>query len=122
MSEADRVAKQKLADSRAAEVAESQRKARQDAADRAALYREVNQLVAEILPLVEKQGFASAEPITVRTPRFPPLGDLFGDHTTIEGGWRLGEYGAQSLELLGDGRICNEGRPSQLADIDWCVL
>jgi len=122
MNEADRVARQKVAERKAHERAEGQRQARQEADDRVALYREVHRLIDEVLALASAQGFESAEPMTVRTLRFPPLNDLFGWRVRTRGGWDIGSYGAQGLALLADGRICNCGIPARsLSDIDWCV-
>ena len=121
MTEADRIVKQQIADRRAAEINESRSQAQQQARDRATLHREIHNLIAEIVPLAKQLGYPDIEPVIVVKYRFPPFGDLFGYWKSVKGGWALGTYGAQSLSLLADGRVCWEGRPSRLQDIDWCV-
>jgi hypothetical protein len=78
--------------------------------------------VPEVLELIERHGRPPVEPVTVLRYRFPPLGNLFGDFSSIRGGWTLGWYGHQSLHLLASGEICWQGRVvRRLSDVEHCA-
>lgn len=121
MTAADKIVKKRLAEERAAKEAEYLRWSEDQVGKRANLHSEINDFVAKIVPFARQHNYPGIQPIRLRRYRFPPLGDLFGYFETTKGGWPLGSYGMQSLDLLADGRILWEGMPSRLSKIEHCV-
>lgn len=121
MTEADRIVKQQIAEARAAKEEEDRRRAKEDAALRVNLHREINDFVAKVVSFAKEHNYPGVEPVRLRKYRFPPLGDLFGYSESVKGGGSLGSYGMQSLSLLSDGRILWSGMPSRLSRVEHCV-
>lgn len=91
-NDADRIArgivKREQLASRRAEREQQERIERR----KAELATELRLLIADVCELAKKRGYERDEslvPVTVRSHRFPLLGDLFGDWTRIRGGWEV---------------------------------
>lgn len=121
MNEADRIAREQVARRKAEEKAAHRRQAQESSEQQAELERSIRMLVPEVVALIERSRCPPIEPISVRRYRFPLLGDLFGESTSIRGGWSLGYYGRQRLHLLASGKLCREGFVRPVSDLQHCA-
>jgi hypothetical protein len=116
LTEADRIARNMAREADAARRERERQEVIEKQRERDRLAAELRALIPEVLNLLAERGYPGLKPVVVRTHRFPPLGDLFGDRTLTKGGWEIPGCGW----LLSDGRWSWQGRIAPLSH-PWLV-
>jgi hypothetical protein len=128
MSQADRIARDRLRSQQAAICTEQKSQAHSEATNAQHQLNAIALLSHEVLALLAIREYKDPEPepVTLTVFRFPPLGDLFGYRQLVKGGWKIAhwkydrEKPGHTIWLFEDGRY---GWNSQIVRLpafaDW---